>query len=338
MPGMQNGSAHPPDPSHRAPAAGLRLPARVAVTGGAGFIGSHTVERLVAAGCRVLVIDDLNHSCGAALPGATEVLVADCGSLEGAAALQRFRPQAVLHLAARGGVTALRDPGGHARATVGSSVALVAAACEAGARSLVIASSGGAVYGDRGRLPAAESQPLEPRSPYGASKVTEEVYLACLARLHGVRALALRYGNVYGPRQDGRAESGVVAITCENLLSGRSPVIHGDGLQTRDFVYVADVAAANLAALAATHAGVVNIGTGRQTTVRTVVERLTALHGARLGIDQGPARRGELRSMALATGRAREWLSWSAAVDIDSGLRRTLAGFAAERTPARPGL
>jgi len=332
---MQIGSSPTPGPARGTDRDALRLPPRVAVTGGAGFIGSHTVERLAAAGCRVLIIDDLSHSCGATPPQGTEMVVADCGSLEAAAALQRFRPQAVLHLAGRGGDDgALRDPGAHARTTVGSSVALVAAACEAGARSLVIASSGGAVYGDRGRLPFAESQPCEPRSPYGAGKVTEEVYLACLARLHGVRALALRYGSVYGPRQDGNAGSGVVAITCEHLLRGRSPVIHGDGMQTRDFVHVADVAAANLAALGTTHAGVVNIGTGRQTTVRTVVERLTALHGAGLAIAQGPARRGELRSMALATTRAREWMSWSATIDVDTGLRRTLAAFAAERRSA----
>ena len=310
-----------------APAA---LPRRIVVTGGAGFIGSHTVEALVAQGCRVLVIDDLSHDCGAALPGEAELLAEDCGSEAAAEAVQRFQPDAVLHLAARGGVNrAMRDPGTHVRTAVASSIAFFKSACDARAAAIVTASSGGAVYGDSPVLPAHEGLKPKPRSAYGASKAAEEVYLGSFRRLTGIRTLALRYGNVYGPRQDGTGEAGVVAITSWRLQRGEAPVIRGDGLQTRDFVFVLDVVAANLAALRSTRSGAVNVGTGRETSVRTVVETLARLDGKGLMPQHDPAVPGEVRRGCLDTARAGQWLGVQARTPIEDGLAQTYAWFAA---------
>jgi UDP-glucose 4-epimerase len=306
-------------------------PRRIAVTGGAGFIGSHTVEALAAGGARVLVLDDLSHAAPATLPSAAELEITDCGSDHAAGLLRRFQPDAVLHLAARGGVNrAMSDPGAHLRTAVASSVALFKAAVDAGARTIVTASSGGAVYGDAPTLPAGEQLSPRPRSAYGASKAAEELYLASFRRLNpGVNTLALRYGNVYGPRQDGTGEAGVVAITCTRLLDDRPAVIRGDGEQTRDFVYVLDVVAANLQALRSTYSGAINVGTGSETSVATVVRTLAALHGRNTSPQHDSPNPGEVRRGCLATDRARRWLDWHAATGIDEGLRHTWDWFAA---------
>jgi UDP-glucose 4-epimerase len=303
----------------------------VAVTGGAGFIGSHTVERLVAEGSRVLVIDDGSHSCGHPLPGEAELIEADAGSEVAARALERFRPSAVLHLATKGGVErARRDPADHVRRSVASTVTLLHAAVAAGARRIVTASSGGTIYGNARRLPAGERLAPAPVSAYGAGKLAEEVYLGMLGRLHRVRVLALRYGNVYGPRQDGTGEAGLVAITCTRLAAGTEPTVYGDGLQTRDFVYVADVVEANLAAVSSGHSGAVNIGTGRETTVREAVETLLRLSGGGPAIAFAPPRGSEVRRVCLDSTRASSWLAWSPATALTDGLRLTLSYFCKE--------
>jgi UDP-glucose 4-epimerase len=298
------------------------------VTGGAGFIGSHTVERLVAEGSRVLVIDDGSHSCGHALPAETELVEADAGSEVAAQALERYRPEAVLHLATKGGVErARRDPADHVRRSVASTVALFHAAVAAGVPRIVTASSGGTVYGNPARLPASERLTPAPLSAYGAGKLSEEVYLGMLGRLRRVQVMALRYGNVYGPRQDGTGEAGLVAITCTRLAAGGRPTVHGDGLQTRDFVYVADVAEANLAALGSGRSGAVNVGTGRETSVREVVETLLRLSGSEVQVAYGPARGSEVRRVCLDPARAGAWLSWSPATPVAQGMQPTLSFF-----------
>ena len=301
---------------------------RIAVTGGAGFIGSHTVDRLLAEGHKVLVIDDLSHACPE--PPQTETFNIDCGSDDAAAALRDFRPDAVLHLASKGGVqVAARDPGGHLKRSVASSVALYAAAIGAGAKRIVTASSGGTIYGDSKKLPARETFPAAPLSAYGAGKRSEEVYLAALGRRHGVATLALRYGNVYGPRQDGTGEAGVVAITCTRLLAGMAPRVFGDGLQTRDFVFVGDVADANVAALAARRTGELNVGTGKETSVADLVAILVSRSGLEVAVEMAPAKEHEVRRVCLDPGRARIWLDWRARVDVHDGLDRTWEWFAA---------
>ncbi len=300
----------------------------MAVTGGAGFIGTHTVEMLVAAKAKVLVIDDHSHPCGEPLPPEIEVVSADCGSEAAAKALAAFKPDVVLHLASKGGVQkAARDPGDHAKMSLASSVGLFDAAIKAGAGRIVTASSGGTIYGEGARLPAREINRPAPLSAYGAAKRSEEIYVAALGLRRGISTLALRYGNVYGPRQDGTSESGVVAITCYRLLERAAPRIYGDGGQTRDFVFVGDVAAANVAAVFGRLTGDVNIGTGRETSVNAIVKRLLAESGRQSKFEFLPAREFEVRRVCLNPTRAQRDLKWQATVSINSGLKQTWSWF-----------
>jgi UDP-glucose 4-epimerase len=298
------------------------------VTGGAGFIGLHTVRRLVDEGVVVLVIDDLRHACGEPLPPKVELQSADLSSPAAAEAVARFRPEAILHLAAQGGVSrSVRDPAGDAQVNVLGTVALLKASADAGCRRFVFASSGGAIYGRAARLPTPERTVPRPLSPYGAAKQAAEGYLGMFSRTFGLRALALRYSNVYGPFQDGTGEAGVVAITCERLLSGRPPEIRGDGHQTRDFVFAADVADANLRALTSSVTGAINIGTGIATSVRTVVSELAAAADYSGSIDFVEGRPGEVRDTALDTRRAQKLLGWRAPTPLRDGLRQTFMSF-----------
>lgn len=301
---------------------------RVAVTGGAGFIGSHTADRLLGMGMEVLVVDDQSHPSPE--PPATETVSADCGSAEAAEALARFRPDVVLHLASKGGVqVAARDPAGHARRSLASTIALYDHAIKAGAKRIVSSSSGGTIYGDSRKLPARETNPAAPLSAYGAAKRAEEVYLAAFGRRYGVSTLALRYGNVYGPRQDGTGEAGVVAITCHRLLSGEAPRIFGDGQQTRDFVFVNDIVAANIAALKSRRSGEVNVGTGRETSVSDLVGILIARSGRESAVEMAPGKEFEVRRVCLDPKRAVTWLGWRPQVAVEDGLQQTWNWFAA---------
>jgi len=306
----------------------MKTPQRILVTGGAGFIGVHTVGRLVAEGAIVLVVDDRRHACGEALPPNVEVEAADLNSPATAQAVARFRPDAILHLAAQGGVSrSVRDPAGDALVNVLGTVALLKASADAGCRRFVFASSGGAIYGRAARLPTPERTAPKPLSPYGAAKLAAESYLGMFSRTFGLRALALRYSNVYGPFQDGTGEAGVVAITCERMLSGRAPEVRGDGHQTRDFVFVADVAEANLRALRSSIMGAINIGTGIATSVRTVVSELAAAAAYSGPIDFVEGRPGEVRDTALDTRRAEKLLDWLPSTSLRDGLRQTFTSF-----------
>jgi UDP-glucose 4-epimerase len=306
----------------------LSAPTRVIVTGGAGFIGAHTVRRLISEGFAILVIDDLRHACGEPLPGKAELEPADLGSVAAAEAVARFRPDAILHLAAQGGVSrSVRDPAGDALTNVVGTVSMLKASVDAGCQRFVFASSGGAIYGRAQRRPTPERTTPKPLSPYGAAKLAAEGYLEMFARTFGLGTLALRYSNVYGPFQDGSGEAGVVAITCERLLSGRRPEIRGDGLQTRDFVFVADVADANLRALRSSAVGAINIGTGVASSVRSVVDELMAAAGYVGPIDFVQGRPGEVRDTALDTRRAARVLEWRAPTQLREGLRQTFTSF-----------
>jgi UDP-glucose 4-epimerase len=299
---------------------------KVVVTGGAGFIGSHTVERLAAEGIEVLVIDDLSHPCPEPPPVQTEV--ADCGSAKAATAIVAFRPDALLHLASKGGVQrAARNPAEHATISLVSTIAVFEAAIRAGVRRIVTASSGGTIYGDAVQIPARESQAPAPVSAYGAAKRSEEVYLGAFGRRNGITTLALRYSNVYGPRQDGTGEAGLIAITCRRLGEGLPPVIYGDGQQTRDFTYVGDVAAANVSALRSTASGELNIGTGIETSVNRVVEVLTGCSGTDVEPEHAPQREGEVRRVALDWSSALTTLGWCPDVKLERGLEQTWTWF-----------
>jgi len=310
----------------------------VVVTGGSGFIGLHTVRRLDAEGIKVLVVDDQRHACGEPLPPGVDLERTDIASAEAAASISRFRPDAILHLAAQGGVSrSVRDPAGDALINVVGTVAMLKAAADTRCRRFVFASSGGAIYCHAPRLPAPEATTARPLSPYGAAKLAAEGYLGMFSRTFGLRTQALRYSNVYGPFQDGTGEAGVVAITCERLLSASPPEIRGDGKQTRDFIFVADVVEANLRALRATSDGVMNIGTGIASSVLTIVGHLTAAAAYSGRISFVEARAGEVRDVALDVRRAGRLLGWKASVLLPDGLRQTFMSFrerAARRAPA----
>ena len=294
---------------------------RALVTGGAGFIGSHLVDELVARDHAVLVVDDLSTGHRKQVhPRAAfrHASVLDRDSVS--AAFRAHAPDTVFHLAADIDVRrSVADPARDARVNVEGTINVLEAARAAHVRRFVLSSTGGAIYGNADRVPTGEDAPLAPLAPYGASKVAGEHYAALYDRLHGLSTMALRYANVYGPRQDPLGEGGVVAIFTELARRGGRATVFGDGEQTRDFVYVGDVVAANLAAAAAESGGPVNIGRGEETSVLALAERLG------LEVDHAPGRPGEVRRSCLDPARALALLDWRAQVDVATGVARTLA-------------
>ncbi len=300
----------------------------VLVTGGAGFIGSHIVDTLIAAGYDVAVVDDLHTGKRANLNPAARfhlVDIRDAAALDAVFAAER--PVAVLHEAAWADVRgSLVDPAGYATVNVIGTLNLLEAARRHGTRKIVFASTGGAIYGDPAELPATEACPPDPLDPYGASKLSCEYFIATYRHNYGLDFCALRYGNVYGPRQDPFGEAGVVAIFAGKLLRNEVPIINGDGLQSRDFVYVGDVARANLLALRA-GSGIYNVGTGVPTDVNTIFRELARLTGVAAPEQHGPAKLGEVRHTYLHAGRAARELGWTAQVPLAEGLARTVEFF-----------
>jgi UDP-glucose 4-epimerase len=299
------------------------------VTGGAGFIGSNLVDALVARGDQVAVLDDVStgrrENLEPALSKGAELIELDIRDAEAvAAAVERTRPEAIFHLAAQIDVRkSVADPANDSRVNVEGTINVLSAAQASGVRRVVNTSTGGAIYGEAQIIPAPEEHPVTPEAPYGLSKFCAENYCALFTRLHGLSTISLRYGNVYGPRQDPLGEAGVVAIFCGKLLEGQKATIFGDGEQTRDYVYVDDVVDANLRASEADATGPINIGLGTQRSVLDIVEVLKQ-HGDGFDVDHSPERPGEVQHIALDPSRAREELGWEAQVELDEGLERTL--------------
>jgi UDP-glucose 4-epimerase len=310
---------------------------RAFVTGGAGFIGSNLVDALVERGDEVEVLDDLSTgrrenleravSRGAVLHEGDVRDGARVADLVAAAA-----PDVVFHLAAQIDVRrAVADPGFDADVNVGGTINVLEAARRAGVARVVNSSTGGAIYGDAGAIPTGEGTAPAPLAPYGQSKHAAEGYCALYGRLHGVSSVSLRYANVYGPRQDPHGEGGVVAIFCGKLVDGGRAIAFGDGRQTRDYVYVGDVVAANLAAAASAWEGACNVGTGTETTVLALAAALSGLAGSgRLELEHAPERPGEVRRSAVDPALARAVLGWEPRVELAEGLRLTLADLDGE--------
>ncbi|MGO8760668.1 MAG: NAD-dependent epimerase/dehydratase family protein [Desulfobaccales bacterium] len=306
----------------------MTKPNRTLVTGGAGFIGSHVAHQLVAASHDVAVVDNLSSGQREYVPAAAQFYPYDINSPETAELIRAWRPQVLIHLAAQMSVQAsVSDPVFDARENILGSLNLLQAAAEAQLQKFIFASTGGAMYGDDAPLPARETDRARPEAPYGIAKMAVEHYLHFYQREHGIIPIALRYANVYGPRQNGRGEAGVVAIFIEKFLAGQQPRINGDGLQTRDFVFVGDIVAANLLALDYPRAGAFNIGTGRETDILTVYLQLQELMGSPLGPVHGPAKPGEQRRSALDSTLAQTELGWRPQVSLAQGLARTVAAF-----------
>jgi UDP-glucose 4-epimerase len=304
---------------------------KVLVTGGAGFVGSHVVDRCVGAGHEVAVVDDLSTGRPEHVQPGARLHIAD---IRGSALGDVFRaeaPEAVIHLAAQAAVSrSVADPHLDADINVLGSINLLECCRRCGVRRVVYVSTGGAAYGDTEVIPTPEDHPTRPVSPYGVSKVAAEHYLACWEALYGLSGIVLRLANVYGPRQSPHGEAGVVAIFTDRLLRGEPCVINGDGLQTRDYVYVGDVAEAALLALERSGVtGPTNVGTGVETSVVTLFERLRAAAGGHGEARHGPARPGEQRRSVLDASRAGRLLGWAPRVTLDEGLRRTVASFRA---------
>lgn len=301
---------------------------RILVTGGAGFIGSNVADAYAALGHELLVLDDLSSGKKENVPRSARFVLCDVGSETAVEAIRRFRPEVVNHHAAQINVRrSVADPAFDARVNILATLRLLEACREAGVRKFLFASSGGAGYGEQETPFAAETHPLRPVSPYGVAKMAVEMYLHYYHVQHGLDYTALRYSNVYGPRQDPHGEAGVVAIFSERLLRGQAAIINGDGEQTRDYVYVGDVVRANTAALARGGGRSINIGTGIETSVNTMFRTLRSLSGSRQEEIHGPAMPGEQRRSCLENGLALEELGWYPETLLEEGLSRTLEFF-----------
>ena len=316
---------------------------RVLVTGGAGFIGSHAADALLAEGCAVEIVDDLSSGKLANLPAGARLHRLDIRSEDAARLVRDGDFDAVVHLAAQMDVRrSVAEPLFDADVNVRGTLNLLEAVRASAKRPrIVFASTGGAIYGDHTRPPNEETTPKEPDSPYAVSKLAAEHYLAYYARIHGLETLSLRFANVYGPRQDPHGEAGVVAIFCSRLLAGEPLTVFGDGLQTRDYVNVIDVADAIRRALhlrldgaPRIDARAFNIGTGVPTSVLQLAAVLKDASGVDVPIQFAPRRAGEQQDSFVRVDRARTELGWSPRVALDEGLGDTFAWFAARANAA----
>lgn len=301
---------------------------KIAVTGGAGFIGSHVADALVGQGHEVHVIDDLSSGREENLPAGAMLHRLDIRSADIGPLFERERFEVLVHHAAQMDVRrSVADPQFDASINVLGFLNLVEAGRANGLRKVLFASTGGAIYGEPEYAPQDEEHPLRPISPYGITKLCTERYLYYYQQEWSLEYVALRYANVYGPRQNPHGEAGVVAIFSEKLLAGEEPVIYGDGEQTRDYVYVGDVVRANLAALAYTGSGSFNVGTGRETSVNTLFRILRDAAGSEAEERHAEGRPGEQRRSILSYDHTKRVLGWEPTVPLEEGLGRTVAWF-----------
>jgi UDP-glucose 4-epimerase len=311
---------------------------RVLVTGGAGFIGSHIAQAYLAGGWEVVVLDDLSRGKERNIPSGARFVRADIRSPEARRLLAEGGFTVLNHHAAQIDVrVSVDEPALDAAINVVGLVNLLDGAGAGGVRRVVFASSGGVVYGDPEVVPTPETAPKGPISPYGVSKLAGEYYMRALAALRGFEAVAMRYANVFGPRQDPKSEAGVVSIFVSRLLEDRPLTVFGDGLQTRDYVFVRDVARANvLASTAAVPTGdgidatAFNIATAKQTNVLELAEMVGRVMGKKPAIEFAPARAGELFRSSLDVSKARKVLGWKPEVGFDDGLPQLVDWFRKE--------
>ena len=301
---------------------------KILVTGGAGFIGSHVAEIYLRAGHEVWIVDDLSSGRPTNIPPEAHFVQAEITDAAVRRLLVDERIEVVNHHAAQMDVRrSVADPLFDARVNILGLLNILEGARQARCQRIIFASSGGTVYGEQDTFPATEDHSTCPISPYGVSKLAGERYLYFYHREHGLPSLSLRYANVYGPRQDPHGEAGVVAIFTQRLLAGETITINGDGQQTRDYVFVADVARANLAALTVAYSGALNIGTGLETTVNTLAEHLQRITGSRDRAQHGAAKPGEQRRSVLSWSRAADRLNWKPLVSLADGLEKTVASL-----------
>jgi len=302
---------------------------RVLVTGGAGFIGSHIVDALIERGHDVGVVDDLSSGLRENVDPRARLHVVSVGAPELAGIMDRERPDAVYHEAAQMDVRrSVADPRFDATVNIIGALNLYENCVRAGVRKVVFASTGGAIYGEQETFPARETHPQRPLSPYGVAKLANERYLYYYDQVHGLRSVCLRYANVYGPRQNPHGEAGVVAIFARKLLRSEPAIINGTGRQTRDYVYVDDVVAANMAALDYDGGSdVFNVGTGRETDVNELYEKIRRAVGGAAVASHGPAKAGEQMRSVVDWTKANRVLAWAPRTPLDEGIAKTVEWF-----------
>ena len=303
---------------------------KILVTGGAGFIGSHLVDALVAAGHRVTVFDDLSTGDRSQVNPRAHFVRGDVAGPAAERLVKRLKPDVIYHLAAQKDVRlSVNDPVADARTNVLGLLMLVRGALAiGGVKRFIFSSTGGAIYGGADVLPTPENYPARPLSPYGASKLASELYLSAY-RLTGLLPfVSLRFGNVYGPRQSPQSEAGVVTVWIGKLAAGKRPTVYGDGKQTRDFVYVADVVRALVLALRKGAYGTFNIGTGKETTVNALLRMMSAVTGIESRPVYASARPGEERRSVLAINHAARVLGWKPRLSLEQGIAKTVAWHA----------
>ncbi len=310
---------------------------RALITGGAGFIGSHVAERFLEAGYTVDLLDNLSSGKRENVPTGATLHVFDITTADAAALVRQGKYDVICHLAAQIDVRkSVTDPAFDAAVNIGGSLNLLEAVRQSGHNTrFVFSSTGGAIYGDFVPIPSVEGMPKDPESPYGIAKLSVEYYMGYFARVHGLDTVALRYANVYGPRQDPHGEAGVVAIFCKRIIKGEPLNVFGDGLQTRDYVYAGDVARANFAAATVTlpkmaqlDVRAYNIGTTHETSVLKLAELLYEAAGKKGVIGHSEARPGELARSSVMVEKAKRELGWSPTMPLLEGLRATYAYFA----------
>ncbi|MFZ5439412.1 MAG: NAD-dependent epimerase/dehydratase family protein [Myxococcota bacterium] len=306
---------------------------KIVVTGGAGFIASQIVDAYLALGHEVLIIDNLSTGDRKNLNPKAAFHELDLRSPEAAKVVEAFKPEVLnLHGAQIDVRKSVVDPRFDADTNVGGTINMVEAGRRGGALNRVVyAASGGSMYGDSRVIPTPETEPAAGVSPYAVSKAAGEMYLACFRAMYGLHYVALRYANVYGPRQNLHGEAGVVAIFAERLLRGDACTIYGDGGQTRDFVYVGDVVDANVKALTSEFCGGVNICTSKETDVNRVYALLAKNLGVSTPAKHAPERLGEQRRSVLANAKAKQVLGWEPKFDVERGMAETIRWYREHR-------
>lgn len=300
----------------------------ILVTGGAGFIGSHVVDAYLTAGHRVVVVDDLSSGRRENIHSDAEFHQMDIRSKDVWKLFERQQIEVLNHHAAQMDVRkSVADPSFDASVNILGGLNLFEACRQHGVRKIIFASTGGAIYGEQDSFPADEQHPTRPLSPYGISKLATERYLYYYRQVHGIDYVVLRYANVYGPRQNPHGEAGVVAIFSSRMIQHQRPVINGDGLQTRDYTFVSDVAQANLLALGYAGSEIFNVGTGAETDVNTVCGILSKHLDANVQPEHGPAKAGEQRRSVISSERLFRTFGWRPGVDIETGLKKTAEFF-----------
>jgi UDP-glucose 4-epimerase len=303
---------------------------KVLVTGGAGFIGSHLVDRLILEGHDSVVVDNLVTGKRRNINRAARFYKMDVQSWRLERVFRNERPNVVMHLAAQMDVRkSVEDPMFDAQVNVLGTLNVLQQAVKHGVRKVIFSSSGGAIYGEQETYPAPETHVLRPLSPYGLSKLCGEQYLSYFQRVSGLQAVSLRYANVYGPRQDPEGEAGVVAIFIQKMLNNEQAVINGNGRQTRDFVFVDDVVEANLAMMGQETQGTYNVGTGVETSINDLYRILVQHTGSTCKEMHGPAKKGEQARSVIDCTKLRQEVSWEPKADLSEGLKKTVEYFRA---------